>query len=572
MLAFWGAHGGTHYLYAPKDDPLERSRWREPYGVDALARFGDLVAEGRRHGVAVGWAVSPGLDVTYSSPADLDTMRAKIDPLLDRGLSHVCLALDDIPFRLVHDADREAFGDDLAAAQAHLCHALSALYGPGLYFVPTEYIGTAPSPYLERLGELLDPDVDVGWTGPTVVSPAITSADAASRRATLRRKLLVWDNFPCNDTIMANTLHTGPLRGRDADLAGSVAGFYWNPMNQPRLSGVGLATAAAYAADPAGYDAEAAWEAAVADVGGEDAAAFAVFADACRAGPLEPRPSPRFSALADDALAALAGADWVRAWTALAARAEAEAAAVADLRSGDLWDEIAPWAGQLEAMSLCTQSLVRLVQAVRPGLWLREDDGRLVGRATAVNTEATLLAWGVAGMTWQRTLTDVHQVHGQRFGLYAMLVPGAPGEAPAVDAAAGLVWGGCVLDRLARGVFADCDGRPSGGLVVDADGARIDVADDGTFDVPPGAVTVSAVAGAPAPSQPAPPRGGPHGGAPGGGPAAFFLRFGFFVVFPYIFSTPARSARRRPPTGAPRRRPPGLTGGPGSAAGRRAVT
>lgn len=505
MLAFWGGHGGTHYLYAPKDDPLERSRWREPYGADALARFGDLAAEGRRHGVSVGWAISPGLDVVYSSPADLDAMRTKVDSLLDQGLGHVCLALDDIPFHLVHDADRDAFGDDLAAAQAHLCNALAAAYGPGLYFVPTEYIGTAPSPYLERLGEFLDPNVDVGWTGPTVVSPTITAADATARSATLRRKLVVWDNFPCNDTIMANTLHTGPLRGRGADLARSVAGFYWNPMNQPRLSGLGLATAAAYAADPDGYDAEAAWDAAVAGVGGEDAAALAVFADACRAGPLEARPSPRFAALVDEALAALARADWMPAWTAVAARAGAETAAVADLRSGELWGEIAPWATQLEAMSLCAQSLVRLVQAVRPELSLREEDGRLLGRATGVNADATLLAWGVAGMTWQCTLTDVHQVHGQRFGLYAMLVPGGPGEAPALDAAAGLVWGGCVLDRLARGVFADCDGRPSGGLVVDADGERIDVGDDGTFEVPAGATTVTAAAGERATSLPARP-------------------------------------------------------------------
>ena len=48
------------YLYGPKDDPLHRERWREPYPPDELDGFAGLVAEDT---MRVGFAISPGLSI-----------------------------------------------------------------------------------------------------------------------------------------------------------------------------------------------------------------------------------------------------------------------------------------------------------------------------------------------------------------------------------------------------------------------------------------------------------------------------------------------------------------------------
>ena len=48
------AAGMDTYVYAPKDDPLHRSRWREPYGDEFLESLAGLV---ERTGLSVAFAV-----------------------------------------------------------------------------------------------------------------------------------------------------------------------------------------------------------------------------------------------------------------------------------------------------------------------------------------------------------------------------------------------------------------------------------------------------------------------------------------------------------------------------------
>ena len=52
--------GMDTYVYAPKDDPLHRERWREPYPPEVVDRFAELVAA---RTLRVGFTVSPGLSM-----------------------------------------------------------------------------------------------------------------------------------------------------------------------------------------------------------------------------------------------------------------------------------------------------------------------------------------------------------------------------------------------------------------------------------------------------------------------------------------------------------------------------
>ncbi len=218
MIDFIGARGMNAYAYAPKDDAKHRAAWREPYDAGEMQRFAELATRATDAGVRFGFAVSPGLDITYESDADRATLVEKLLALAEHGVTWFLLLLDDIPMQPAL-APRHA---DLA------CHVLGALRAATpeatLTVCPTEYVGMQSSEYLAALAAGLPPDVDVMWTGPTVCSPTISAAQARARAAALGgRPPLVWDNYPVNDGTMSSALHVGPYRGRDPELAGVIA-------------------------------------------------------------------------------------------------------------------------------------------------------------------------------------------------------------------------------------------------------------------------------------------------------------------------------------------------------------
>jgi hyaluronoglucosaminidase len=289
MIERMGAWGMNLYVYAPKSDPLHRERWREPYPETELRRFRELVERGTSAGVEVGFALSPGLSIQYSSSDDRATLAEKLARFGDMGVRFLSLAVDDVPARLVHEEDRRTFRS-LAEAHVTLSHDLRERLGDDvtLWLVPTDYLGVEPTPYLEELGEGLDPAVEVAWTGRTVVSPTIPADEAARRSKTLRRPLLLWDNIPASDGCMRPMLHLAPYGGREPGLAEYASGVLLNPMEHAHASGVAVRTAARFLSDPKGYDPEQAWEEALAEIGEGAPEAFRTFAEAHRFHPSWP--------------------------------------------------------------------------------------------------------------------------------------------------------------------------------------------------------------------------------------------------------------------------------------------
>lgn len=344
-----GAWGMNRYVYAPKDDPLHRARWREPYDADAVRQFAELVECGQRVGVEVGFAISPGLTIEYASADDLRALQAKFRGFRELGARFFSLALDDVPTSLLHTGDQARFGT-LAAAHVHVAHAVAEALGDEatLWLVPTDYVGTAPTDYLEEMGATLAPSIEVGWTGRTVLSPTIRAAEAAARAATLRRPLLLWDNVPVADGPMRPMLHLGPYRGREPGLAAHASGVLLNPMVQARGSGLALRTAADYLRDPAGYDPERSWQAALDELGAGATEAFALFAAAHRFCPTAAERDPALEAVVSELRAGLeVGADVGAPLAELRSQidrrvlvAETLRAELADRR---LADEIEPW-------------------------------------------------------------------------------------------------------------------------------------------------------------------------------------------------------------------------------------
>ena len=266
QLAFYGELKLNTYIYAPKDDPYHRAQWRDPYPADRAAGLSQLIETAAANHVKVTFAVSPGVSICYSDPADVAALTAKLEAVHALGVRSFSIALDDIDHTVWHcPGDAAAYGPPstgaAAQAQVGLLNALQSGFvatHPGtepLQMVPTEYRGTSDSPYRAVLRERLDPAIEVMWTGVYVVPAEITVAQAQEAATTFGRPLYVWDNTPVNDfPPTEGRLILAPYARREAGLSAHVTGIVLNPMNQAAASKVQLVGGADFAWNDAAYD------------------------------------------------------------------------------------------------------------------------------------------------------------------------------------------------------------------------------------------------------------------------------------------------------------------------------
>ncbi|WP_080036621.1 beta-N-acetylhexosaminidase family protein [[Actinomadura] parvosata] len=262
-LRFSARHKLNTYVYAPKDDPFHRERWREPYPEEELARLAELVTEARAQHVRFVFALSPGLSMTYSDPAERAALRAKAEQVWEAGVREYALLFDDIRPELSQLRDRETYGtEEGASASAHaaVCRDFAERFlAPRgaerpLTMVPTDYAGTARTAYRDRLAAELPADVLVWWTGSDVVVGAIPAYDMTAAAASYGHRVALWDNFPVNDFDFSRVF-LGPLVGRATDLDGvPLEGITANPMVESAASRIALTTVADYAWHLAAYD------------------------------------------------------------------------------------------------------------------------------------------------------------------------------------------------------------------------------------------------------------------------------------------------------------------------------
>lgn len=71
--------GMNAYLYAPKDDIKHRQSWRDLYTPEEEQQLQFLITESTEAGVLFIFAISPGLDVTFSSAKEVDILKKKVD-------------------------------------------------------------------------------------------------------------------------------------------------------------------------------------------------------------------------------------------------------------------------------------------------------------------------------------------------------------------------------------------------------------------------------------------------------------------------------------------------------------
>ncbi|MCW2544537.1 MAG: hypothetical protein JWM40_2089 [Frankiales bacterium] len=240
LVSWLGTQGARDYVYAPKGDPLLRDDWRAPFTDPSF--FTELLHACTTEGLRLSVVVSPGLD--WAGDEDIPVLVAKLGSLAALGIDSLGVAFDDVP----------RGGHELGAAHGRAVAAVAeALPDVRVSTCPVDYAASTATSYLRGFSDALPADMDLFWTGPAIVSPTVTAADALRLSADLGgRRLVLADNVPVNDGPMSGVLHLGPYPARDPELPSVTGGLLLNLMPLPLASRVGVAAALAWWRNPSG--------------------------------------------------------------------------------------------------------------------------------------------------------------------------------------------------------------------------------------------------------------------------------------------------------------------------------
>jgi hyaluronoglucosaminidase len=321
LFEFGAARGMNTYLYAPKDDPYHRKRWRDSYPPRQWRELLHLIHCAQKNHIDFVYGFHPGEGLCFSDREPIDTLLRKAGRFYQAGVRTFAVLFDDIPSRLSHERDQRVFKNSLARAEATWLAAIKARQPVSWtevewWICPSYYsedkllervFGNFEPDFLETLAEYLPAQMACFWTGPRVVPKEITVAHMRRIAKRVKHPLILWDNYPVNDLSMVDELHIGPLQGRDPRLPEIVYGYLNNPLLQEELSFLPLATCFDYASAPRAYLSERSWNRAVKRRFGANALpywrAIRRFAEASRAAKasiralqLTRRESPRLAA------------------------------------------------------------------------------------------------------------------------------------------------------------------------------------------------------------------------------------------------------------------------------------
>ncbi|MGW9166939.1 beta-N-acetylglucosaminidase domain-containing protein [Agromyces sp. NPDC055658] len=420
QLGFYGDVKANTYIYAPKDDPYHRDKWRDPYPADKLAELGDLVQTATDNHVRFTFALSPGNTVCYSSDADYQALTGKLQQMYDLGVRAFNIPLDDIDYGRWHcDADRTKFGAPsgrtAGIAQAWFLDRVQKEFietHEGAYplqMVPTEYYNTTDSGYKTALRGM-DEDVVVMWTGEGVVPQEVTVAQAQKAATVFGGPTFLWDNYPVNDYGQTSgRLLLAPYDRREAGLGEYLSGIVSNPMNQAAASKIAIFGVADFTWNDEAYDAEHNWSQALRFIANGDAstaAALRVFADLNHLAPSFGAPwqpqSPELNARIAAFWTSWEAGDKAGAVADLREYAVAIAEAPDAIRSGPtdpaFLSDASPW---LDATTLWGEATVTLLDAVQARIDGDEaSSASLATAAKATAAEAAAIVVDPADNTW----------------------------------------------------------------------------------------------------------------------------------------------------------------------------
>ncbi len=255
QLDFYGKNKMNVYIYGPKDDPYHRTpHWRKPYPAQEGERIKQLVERAKQNEVIFYWAIHPGGDIHWNEEDRTNLLR-KFESMYQLGVRGFAVFFDDISgegtqaekqVELLNYIDKNFVQAKQDVAPLIMC--------------PTVYCGAwgKGSDYLPTLGEGLNEDIRIMWTGDKVCTN-ITMSTLDYVNPLLQRKAFIWWNYPVSDYVTDHLL-LGPVYGNDSNIKDKVSAFVSNPMEYAEASKIALYGVADYTWNMADYDSQASWK------------------------------------------------------------------------------------------------------------------------------------------------------------------------------------------------------------------------------------------------------------------------------------------------------------------------
>ena len=273
LLKMFGEMKMNVYIYGPKDDAYHKSKWREEYPAELGKKITEYVNVAKANKIEFMWAIHPGEDIQWNA-TDRANIVNKLKAMCALGVRSFAVFWDDLW------GDDGTHGDEQAELMNYIAAELRKEYPDvkPLTICPTQYNrGWANSIYLPALGDIMDSDINVMWTGNSVVD-MINKGDMEWINNQIKRKAYIWLNYPVSDYCI-NHLLMGPTYGNDLNIADMLSGFVSNPMEYAEASKVSLFSIADYTWNMPAYDSNASWEAAMKYLMPENYEAFRFFCE-----------------------------------------------------------------------------------------------------------------------------------------------------------------------------------------------------------------------------------------------------------------------------------------------------
>lgn len=255
------------FIYAPKADQHLRKKWDKPYPKNKARQLQDFVDHCKKHNVQPGIGLSPYEAYKGFNEAKKKALKARIDMFNKMGIERLAILFDDMDGDLPDLAQRQAEIIDFVRLHST---AENIMMCPSYYSddpILDKVFGQRPDQYLEDLGKLLDPAIDIFWTGEKVCSTSYGADHLKNTAKKLGRKPFIWDNYPVNDgPKMSDYLKIKAFNNSAAALEKYSAGHAVNPALQPILTLIPALTLSDFYGGNAGSDTQKAFKKAVEDV------------------------------------------------------------------------------------------------------------------------------------------------------------------------------------------------------------------------------------------------------------------------------------------------------------------
>lgn len=252
---FLSRYGFDFYIYAPKSDAHLRKHWQENWPQGTKTQLHSLRDTYRTAEISFGIGLSPHEIYLDASRDQRELLKHRTHQINDLSPDIFCILFDDMRGDIPNLAQLQI---DIAHQAANESTAKKIIFCPTYYsFDPVlqKVFGMMPENYWRSFAKNLDPNIDMFWTGEKVCSTQYPPAHLDEVTDLLGRKPFLWDNYPVNDgAVKSNLLHLRAVDQTHSLLEGKLAGHALNPMNQPWLSQIPLASL------PAAYESKSAYD------------------------------------------------------------------------------------------------------------------------------------------------------------------------------------------------------------------------------------------------------------------------------------------------------------------------